>query len=433
MARYSKVPNEQLRRQRLRRGWSLDDLARAVVELGRQTGEKNLALTAKTVGRWERGESNPRSPYPKLLCTLFGLPAEELGLAHPKSPLADAVLTTVPTAADPSGALVALESGLVAPLLHLSPNDMSGKLQMTWGTAPDAAVVELIAKALASLRGLDDRLGSPLVAGAALELRALVKRLERLGPHCSNARSIHLVSAELSQFLGWLAYDATDHSTARAYYQEGLHAAHEADDQDLLSSLVAHVATLAVADGKLNEALSILESLEDKSCKQAEERTKALFRAVEAKVLAIAGDRRGSRQALEHARRAFRRARKAATGDQVRLYFLDHAEFTAYEAVCQERLGQLVAARDTWQKALAYLPQGQLRDKGRYLAHLARIDAREGRVESACQQAIEGLTLAVSTGSLRSRRRIEDLRSLLDPWQETSPVRDLDLHLNGVR
>ncbi|MGH2709185.1 MAG: hypothetical protein ACRDJK_12965 [Actinomycetota bacterium] len=32
------------------------------------------------VSGWERGESKPRAPYPKLLVGLFGVPAEELGL-----------------------------------------------------------------------------------------------------------------------------------------------------------------------------------------------------------------------------------------------------------------------------------------------------------------------------------------------------------------
>src|SRR5215467_1173575 len=65
----SMLPNEQLRRERLRRGWSREYVAEQI----------GLA-DAKTIGRWERGVAFPSTYFLQKLCTLFGMLAQDLGL-----------------------------------------------------------------------------------------------------------------------------------------------------------------------------------------------------------------------------------------------------------------------------------------------------------------------------------------------------------------
>jgi transcriptional regulator with XRE-family HTH domain len=76
-------PNERLRAQRLRRAWSLEDVARKLVELAVALGERPPGVNATMVGRWERGEHTPRPPYPRLLCLLFDVSPDALGLSEP--------------------------------------------------------------------------------------------------------------------------------------------------------------------------------------------------------------------------------------------------------------------------------------------------------------------------------------------------------------
>ena len=64
---------EQLRHGRKLRGWSQADLA------------NHLGNDAKSVGRWERGESSPTPYYRYKLLELFGKNAEELGLIERES------------------------------------------------------------------------------------------------------------------------------------------------------------------------------------------------------------------------------------------------------------------------------------------------------------------------------------------------------------
>jgi len=63
------LPNEQLRRERQRRGWSRQFVA-----------EQIGVADPKTIGRWERGVAFPSSYFLQRLCTLYGMFAQDLGL-----------------------------------------------------------------------------------------------------------------------------------------------------------------------------------------------------------------------------------------------------------------------------------------------------------------------------------------------------------------
>jgi transcriptional regulator with XRE-family HTH domain len=68
------APNEQLRWERQRRGWSRAYIA-----------EQIGVADPKTIGRWERGDAFPSAYFLQKLCTLFQMPAEELGLCQQES------------------------------------------------------------------------------------------------------------------------------------------------------------------------------------------------------------------------------------------------------------------------------------------------------------------------------------------------------------
>ncbi len=62
-------PNERLRQERQRRGWSRQYVA-----------EQIGVADPKTIGRWERGVAFPSSYFLQRLCGLFGMLAQDLGL-----------------------------------------------------------------------------------------------------------------------------------------------------------------------------------------------------------------------------------------------------------------------------------------------------------------------------------------------------------------
>jgi len=62
-------PNERLRQERQRRGWSRQYVA-----------EQIGVADPKTIGRWERGVAFPSTYFLQRLCSLFGMLAQDLGL-----------------------------------------------------------------------------------------------------------------------------------------------------------------------------------------------------------------------------------------------------------------------------------------------------------------------------------------------------------------
>jgi tetratricopeptide (TPR) repeat protein/transcriptional regulator with XRE-family HTH domain len=422
-------PNRELRRQRLLRGWSLEDLAAAVLDVGRQTGEGSLALTPKTVGRWERGESCPRAPYPKLLCIVFARSAEELGLdTGPAGATPSWTPRAFDTGSDREAVLGALGRGLAFPLIQ-TRTGAGGRGMAASGTpgGMDSTSADLIATALGSLRMLQERFGGPAVVGPTLELRSLAERLA-LHPASPDIQSrLRSVTAEVSLFLGWLAFDAADNSTARGYYHEALRSAREGADADLPRYVLGHIAWLAQAEGKVAEALSVVDSEIDPAPPAPALWTRSWFAAVEANVRAVAGETGACRLALERSHQWFTKASQADLPRWLPTY--DRAQLLAFEGRCFERIEELTLARDTWELALTSLRPDRIRERGSYLVHLSRVCTRLGKAEAACQLAQEALSIALETGSVRIRRQISAIRAQLEPWIRTRSVAELDRRL----
>src|SRR5579872_1856826 len=67
-------PNELLLYERRKRHWTRDDVVQNILNI-----DANAGVDANTVGRWERGITEPTSHYLNLLTILYGRSIEELG------------------------------------------------------------------------------------------------------------------------------------------------------------------------------------------------------------------------------------------------------------------------------------------------------------------------------------------------------------------
>jgi hypothetical protein len=73
---------DKLRQQRTRRGWSENDVAIRIYNLGTEHGvpEDQLGVDGRAVGRWELGKTQPNQTYTALLSRLYNLPPKQLDL-----------------------------------------------------------------------------------------------------------------------------------------------------------------------------------------------------------------------------------------------------------------------------------------------------------------------------------------------------------------
>lgn len=74
-------PNNFLRQQRMRRGWTLDRLADELYKICRNEPRVGARgdINAQMISRWETGKHPPSLYYQEKLCILFGKSADELG------------------------------------------------------------------------------------------------------------------------------------------------------------------------------------------------------------------------------------------------------------------------------------------------------------------------------------------------------------------
>jgi transcriptional regulator with XRE-family HTH domain len=95
------VPNSAL--MALREGACLSqrEVAERLNDLGTHSGRRDVAVTANTVSRWERGTVTPGHHYRRLLAELFAVPVERLGFSAQSAQTHQAVDTFM----DDAGAL----------------------------------------------------------------------------------------------------------------------------------------------------------------------------------------------------------------------------------------------------------------------------------------------------------------------------------------
>ncbi len=104
MAKEKPTPNQQLRYERIRRGWSQQELA------------DEIGTTPINIGRWERGVTLPGPHFRRKLCVVFEKTAQELGL------LQETTATYTATEVPPQTPTSALAQNTPRPLWNVPYN-----------------------------------------------------------------------------------------------------------------------------------------------------------------------------------------------------------------------------------------------------------------------------------------------------------------------
>jgi tetratricopeptide (TPR) repeat protein len=383
-------------------------------------GEPGLGVNGTMVGRWERGEREPRPPYPKLLAALYGTDAHELGLMGSRGP---AGCGRLEDDMERRTLLRLLAGALAAPVLGWDTADahrLAGALGRP--SRADEATVAVVEASIANARRLDDLFGPRVAVKPALAQREVIRTLLGGGPSEAVRGRLAEASAGLSQLLGWLAFDMNDHATARAYFNEGLQTAREAEAQPLVAYLLGHLSSLSNYEGKPPEALAFAEAARGHSELGP---LQSWLAAVEAEASAAVHDRAGTEKALDRARATFAAAEEGLPW----LYFWDQPELESWVGTCYVRLNLAEPARQALEQTLAGADASMVRDHAIFFARLAATYLPDGEIEEVCRLAGEALTIAASTRSDRAVQRVRELRAQLAPWAAETTVRDLDDHL----
>src|SRR6266508_4372717 len=410
------VPNARLRRQRLRRGWSLQRVADELQKLCEHEGRR-VGVTASMVGKWERGFKRPSPFYQEKLCSLYNLTAEELGLV-------DASEQASPTWFDDTGTLAdTLESwrhdverraffrhlssfagaAMVAPAIDaLGPQEPHERLAQALDrpSRVDQATMGHVETVTDQFRHLDDRIGSRDLLGPVLGHLRFITRLLQGSQPTQVHRRLCVAAAQVAQLAGWLSFSA---------YVLGCRGVVE------------------IYGGEPETGLQYAQAALHRGASAVTATTQAWLYRVEALALAALDEADRCSAALDRDEQAIERS--SADEDPPWIYHFDRSQLAGQKGACYVRLHRPQAAREALGEALTTLGPEFVRDRSLHLTNLASAFAQQGEVEESCRRATQSLEIVTQTGSARELRRLRELRHELDPFDDTRAVKDLAAQL----
>jgi transcriptional regulator with XRE-family HTH domain len=384
-------PNERLRAQRLRRAWSLEDVARKLVELAVALGERPPGVNATMVGRWERGEHTPRPPYPRLLCLLFDASPEALGLSDPET--------------------------VVVEELHLAGRRRAERpLRLSEETVRNLEAMTTAYRRMYHTVGAHD-----LIDGVAEHVRT-TRGFWRRTTDPKLGVSLAGITSEAAMLAGRMSFfDLGRPSEAEPYYQTALAAAEGAGDRALQAVVLGNQSFIPRNRGDFNSALHLLTQAKGLTSDQPTVRSWAT--ALEAMTYLWARQPAKSLAAMEEAQALLEQSRledRPAWFD-----YNDPARLAGFHGLLRIRLGHPETAQRILDQAIATLPAEAAKQRACYLADQATVQASAGEVDRACQLGSDALQILSEVEYATGVQRVRDLRASLRPHRQHPAVADL--------
>jgi transcriptional regulator with XRE-family HTH domain len=333
--------NECLRRYRLERGWTLQDVADGLDALApSELGKPHLGVTAAMVGDWERGKHRPRPPYLRLLCVLYDASAAELGLYdQPRAWLSNAegMRVGLPADAQPWRLARALEAASIGSAGVTALEQAVGEFARSYPSTSPTVLAEPVFK----------------------HFRDVVRLLE--GPLPVALRRRLAVSAgHLAGLAGNLSFDLREAAKALAYFEVAIQAADDTDAPDLAAWALATQSIVPTYTGDPATALRLLQEAQDRAAGHVSPTCRAWLAAMAARAHAGLGDARSSLVALGQAGAAIERAEP--NGGPFGTDFFDLPRLAGFRGTCHLLLGQPQAAWRPWPRCSPCAAQPTSRD-----------------------------------------------------------------------
>jgi transcriptional regulator with XRE-family HTH domain len=277
---------------------------------------------------------------------------------------------------------------------------VGGTMLFPGPTHPMPAVVETgevagyLARVFPEFSTADWLLGPQLVLPAIPRHLELVNQLLD-GATSSDRRELLGVGARWAEFAAWVYADADHFGSAAAWADRAMAWATEADDQAMVAYTLVRKADQAA---QRDDAAGTIGLAQAAQRHPVPGRVTAAALVHEAHGHAIAGDQRATMRALDQA------ATLGARSNEGPGRYLTPGYVELQRAACWQTLGHHDKAVGAFERQLASLPAVHRRDRGLYLARLARAYRATGNRAQATAVAGEARAVADATGSKRILR-----------------------------
>jgi hypothetical protein len=238
------------------------------------------------------------------------------------------------------------------------------------------------------------------------------------GPATGDA--LRTLAGQLTEHLGWLAFDGGRQAQARYWWLEALHEARLAGDDQVSVVVLGSMSQQASELGRSRDAVELAQAAQEAAKPWGPPRLHSVLSAWEALGHARAGDERTSEQALHRAGTLLGAGRRDA--DPTWLTWWDEADLAWHEMCAAQYLGKLTLAERCSRTALATVQPEYPRNHVLYLAHRSEVLVGQRNIEEAVATAAQAVVGASEVSSARIDTRITRVRSELDPYSDQPNV-----------
>jgi transcriptional regulator with XRE-family HTH domain len=417
--------NERLRHQRRLRGWTLDEVAEGLHRLS--TGGAELGVDAHMVGRWERGVRWPAPRYVALLCRLFELPADELGLVEEAVEAAE----TVDKEDDVRRRQFLQYMSVVTGATMLDWDRLAAMLRGQLGPGDRVLVDDLEVITRSYARQVETVAPGSLLPALRSHLAMLSGTLHAGQPEPVRRRLLAL-TGETAVLAGRLSWLLDNRGEARQCWTLACDLAREAGDDRLLAEALGNQRVLHSTIpnrgqyGRPDRALALLNAAEERLSSTTSPYTRTMVHLSRAEDWAAVGNADASLEDLEAAERAM----ATADGPDDGFYALwDLGRIAGYRGSCALALGRPEEASTVLESALGQTHDALVGQRCAVMTDLATAYAMQREVEHSAALLMESANVAESAGLNELLHRVMGARQHLDPWHDVPAVAQLDERL----
>ncbi|MGH3766381.1 MAG: helix-turn-helix domain-containing protein [Pseudonocardiaceae bacterium] len=400
----------RLRELRMELGWTQQEMADRIAHLAWMERREHAGINADMVAKWERGVKGVSPRYRELLCRLFGVTPDQLGLKNTPSsgidrtrPLTDdqSLVAMLDNAAGLLDQLGAAGTALAPHMLHAwkdvvttrrtmlglldpSATDPAGHARAATATVAD---LEQLAERYHALYDTADP--AALLTSVAAHVR-MAHGVLRQSPAADERRRLLRNLADVAILAGRLAADDLGNAmSGRAYYSLALDAAREVADDQLTAIAQGHAAQLAASEGMTVAGLDQLTAAGEQA--QSTPAIASWLATTEATIHADRGNQPAARDALDRAQTAL----DVPGGRSAPASFHHHgtAQLSAASGRVLLRAGAISEAQEVLIAALGDLRPTDRRQRVLVLIDLADVELRSGNLPTACLRATQAADL----------------------------------------
>ncbi|MGH4016630.1 MAG: hypothetical protein ACRDSL_22395 [Pseudonocardiaceae bacterium] len=286
----------------------------------------------------------------------------------------------------------------------------------------DAPTIEDIDAVLWSCRRQDHALGPHAAFDTVLAQRQLARSLL---PECPSTLRPRLLSvlSESSRQAGWLSFDLNEFDDAGYYYEDARALAHEAQNAQRGAFVLCEMSHLATWRGMPRTGIDHAVAAGQWASRTGDQQLRAYTFDVAARAYAADGQRDACLTALDAAHAALPAAGDHTAGS-VASY--DEAAHIMIRGWCHLELHDSQRAVDYAQQALSGLDPSFVRDTAFTTVDLSRAYVQCQEIDEAARLLGDASELAAGNSSARLTGRLHQARAQLQPWHDTSAVRELD-------